>query len=245
MVVQTEGDKIKASILDTRQALEIIGKTEVLTPAGRLLAENVINLGRVFPLEGKPSVMVLDVKAFLNHRVDTKLMMMIGKDLAHQMEDLHPDFVLTAPSSGITPAFAVAHYLGDIPLIYTQKSPPVTFNDSQVLETDSFSYTTGTKERMTAAASCIPQGLRGVGVDDFSDTGKKSTDLLTIAGQAGAELVGFGYAIEKSAYGGRKKLIDVGLDRVHSVLDIEAMRPGKIMVKGIPYWLSLANNGGT
>jgi len=232
------------TILSLEDSLDFVIGNEALTPAARLLTENIIRYGRVFAIKTESGeVMVLDVKQFLNHRVDISLMMIIGEEIANAVRDLQPEFVLTAPSSGISPAFAVAIHLGNIPLIYTQRTAPITFNDAPILTTASYSYTTGKAEPMTASGNCIPADQRGVAIDDFLDTGRKSQNLIAITQQAGSSLVGFGYAIEKSKYGGRNQVLSAGVFRVHPVLDIENMQPGRIQIKGIPHWLSLRKNG--
>ena len=237
---------LQQKILSWQDSIDLINGERSLSKAARKLCMRVIELGRIFPLETpKGTVMVLDVKRFLNHRVDTDLMWLIGENLAKSLKKFSPDLILTAPSSGISPALAVAFNLGRIPIIYTQKSTPITFTDGPVYHTDSFSYTTNKPESMTASGLCIPEGTVVVGIDDFLDTGHKSSDLKEIADQAGANLVAFGYGIEKSQYMGRKTVMESGLpdSNIFSVLDITALEPGRIQIKGMPHWLSLKNNG--
>ena len=64
-------------------------------------------------------------------------------------------------------------------------------------------------------------------IDDFLAHGEAGTALVSIADQAGAEVVGFGAVIEKRFQGGSEKLKKAGI-YVRSLAVIEKIEDGVI-----------------
>ena len=60
---------------------------------------------------------ILKVDSFINHQVDARLMMLIGKEMARRMGRLGATKVLTAEISGIAPAVMTAWAL-DVPVVF-------------------------------------------------------------------------------------------------------------------------------
>ena len=60
---------------------------------------------------------IVKVDMFLNHRLDTRLMFAMGRELADYFGKDKPDIVLTVEASGIALALAAAHFLDDIPVV--------------------------------------------------------------------------------------------------------------------------------
>ena len=64
-------------------------------------------------------------------------------------------------------------------------------------------------------------------VDDFLASGNAALGLISLAEQAGAAVVGFVSAIEKSEQGGRARIEEKGV-KVYSLARIKEMRAGNI-----------------
>lgn len=228
-------------ITQPKEALQIISSS-VLSRAQKLLASSLVTQGRSFtftPKEGGESFLVLDVTHFLNHRINTKLLMSIGEELAAAVTVLQPDIILTAPSSGNIPAIATAMHLDHAPdVVYAPKGQPITIEDAY--HATSRSYTHGKSVDLTVAKDCLPAAARVLICDDFLDTGKTGLDLLHIVRQAQAIPVGFCFVIEKP-FGGREKIKEAGFtdSQIISLLTIDSMRPGKLKLTGFDYWFEL------
>lgn len=80
------------------------------------LKEAIMKWGTV-PCDG-----VVKVDNFLNHRIDSGLMMRMGKELADAFRMQSPDLVLTVEASGIALALAAAVALGEIPVVFAKKA---------------------------------------------------------------------------------------------------------------------------
>ncbi|MBI3343122.1 hypothetical protein HY032_03120 [Candidatus Gottesmanbacteria bacterium] len=228
-------------IIEPKEALQTISSS-TLSRAQKLLASSLVTQSRSFLYhmnESGEDLLILDVTHFLNHRINTKLLMAIGEELAQAASILQPDIILTAPSSGNIPAIATAIHLDPAPdVIYAPKGIPITMRE--VYQAQSRSYTHGKVVDLTVAKDCLPPQSRVLICDDFLDTGKTGLDLITIASQARATVVGFCFVIEKP-FGGREALRGAGFSdsQIISLLAIDAMRPGKLKLRGVDAWFSL------
>lgn len=228
-------------IIEPKQALQMISEAS-LSRGQKLLASSLITQGRSFtytPKDSQESFLVLDVTHFLNHRINTKLLMAIGEELAGAASILQPDIILTAPSSGNIPAIATAIHLSPMPdIIYAPKGQPITIDEAY--HATSRSYTHGKVVDLTVAKDCLLPGARVLICDDFLDTGKTGLDLVAIAIQAEAAVAGFCFVIEKP-FGGREKLKNAGFSdsQIISLLTIDSVRPGKLKLHGFDTWFSL------
>ena len=68
---------------------------------------------------------IVNVGQFLNHMVDPVLIQLLGDDIAARFADQAVDKILTAETSGIRLAQAVALKL-QVPLVYAKKKRPIT-----------------------------------------------------------------------------------------------------------------------
>ena len=76
---------------------------------------------------------ILKVDGFINHQIDTHLMIEVGCELAQHFEDANVTKVITAEISGIAPALATAHAL-NVPVIYRRRTRPVTMTGPVFVE---------------------------------------------------------------------------------------------------------------
>ena len=161
---------------------------------------------------------------FLNRRVDPEVMTSVGVDIAAWLTDLRPDLLLTAEASGIPPALAAGRELG-IPMVYAKKylGPGERYTFSREVS----SPTKGTEYRVEVARRVLEPGLRVAIVDDFLAGGRTAASLGEIAEEAGCEVIGAVFVIEKTFAGGRELLESHGWD-VHALVGITSLDGGGV-----------------
>ncbi|MCM3617064.1 xanthine phosphoribosyltransferase [Sutcliffiella horikoshii] len=185
----------------------------------KLLQQTILDKGTVLP-NG-----VLKVNTFLNHQVDTGLMIEIGKEFADRFADEHINKVITIESSGIAPSFFAAHTLS-VPLIFARKKKSVTLNDN-VFTSEVFSFTKQETSEITVAKEFLKENDRVLIIDDFLANGQAAQGLIDVVKQAGATVAGIGIVIEKTFQPGRQLLEDKGY-RVESLARIQSLQNEKI-----------------
>lgn len=163
---------------------------------------------------------ILKVDSFLNHQVDTLLMIKCGSELARFFAPFKPEKVLTAEISGIAPALMTAAELG-IPVIYARKQKPITMAND-VYFTSAPSHTKGLEISLMVSRDFLKKGEKILIVDDFLATGQTIMALARIVFAAEAVLVGIGAVIEKTFERGRELLSPLGVP-VFSLARIKAM----------------------
>jgi xanthine phosphoribosyltransferase len=182
----------------------------------RILAEGR-NLGRG----------ILKVDSFLNHQIDTHLMLAVGRDLARHFTNTSVTKVITAEISGIAPGLAAAHAL-NVPVIYARKTRPVTMTGPVYVEVAP-SHTKGNDVFLMVAAEFMGPGDRVLVVDDFLASGATIEALVRLVEHAGAMLVGIATVIEKRFEGGRAALSYLDVPIV-SLAVVEDMSDGKLVL---------------
>ncbi|CAG9621734.1 xanthine phosphoribosyltransferase [Sutcliffiella rhizosphaerae] len=185
----------------------------------QMLQEAICEKGTVLP-NG-----VLKVNSFLNHQIDTGLMIEIGKEFASRFSEYKIDKVITIESSGIAPSFFAAHSL-DVPLVFARKKKSLTLKDN-VYTSEVFSFTKQESSEITVAKEFIKENERVLIIDDFLANGQAAQGLINVVKQAGAIVAGIGIVIEKSFQPGRKLLEDKGY-HVESLARIDSLSDGKI-----------------
>lgn len=171
---------------------------------------------------------ILKVDSFLNHQIDTHLMLRVGRELAQPFREADVTRVITAEISGIAPALATAHAL-DVPLIYARKTRPVTMTGPVYVEVAP-SHTKGQDVFLMVSPDFLRPEDRVLLVDDFLATGATIRALARLVQHAGATLVGICTAIEKRFEGGRAALADFDVPVV-SLAVITDMSDGRIVIE--------------
>ena len=82
----------------------------------KLLEEYIRTYGEV------PNDDVLKVDAFLNHQIDTRLMMQLAEDFKEHFKDQKITKIVTIETSGIAPCVFLG-YLLHVPVVYMKKNP--------------------------------------------------------------------------------------------------------------------------
>jgi len=169
---------------------------------------------------------ILKVDSFINHQVDTELMLTVGRELAERFGGAGATKILTAEISGIAPALTTALALG-IPVVYARKTKPITMPE-RVYRQTAPSHTKGHHVELMASPEFLRPSDRILIVDDFLATGQTISALVRLVEEAGAELVGIGTLIEKRFEGGRALLDGLGVP-VESLVVIADMSDGRIV----------------
>ena len=187
----------------------------------KLLKERILKDGKC--LEGG----ILKVDSFINHQMDPALMMEMAKELVNRFGGKTIDKVITIEASGIAPAIMVA-YLLNIPVVFAKKKIPSTMEG--ILKSEVFSFTKSRSYNVCISDSFLKREEKCLFIDDFLANGNAANGILDLAAQAGAEIVGMGFIIEKAFQSGGKLLRDKGI-HVESLAIIESLENCKITLK--------------
>ena len=172
---------------------------------------------------------IVKVDMFLNHRLDTGLLVKMGQAFAEAFAAEKPDLVLTVEASGIAAALTTAMALDNIPVVFAKKSRTRNVT-GEVYEASVFSFTHGVENHVRVSKAYLPQGCRVLVIDDFLANGAAATGLCEIVEQAGGTVVGVGVCVEKKFQPGRAKLEGMGL-KVVALASVVGIDHGKLIVE--------------
>ncbi|SET99917.1 xanthine phosphoribosyltransferase [Lacrimispora sphenoides] len=163
---------------------------------------------------------VLKVDSFLNHQMDIKLFVEIGKEFKRRFADYEVNKILTIEASGIGIACIVAQYF-DVPVVFAKKSKTKNIA-GDVYTTQVESFTHGRTYDIMVSKEFLGAGDKVLLIDDFLANGKALEGLAAIVKDSGAKLVGAGIVIEKGFQPGGDRLRAEGI-RVESLAIVESM----------------------
>lgn len=146
---------------------------------------------------------ILRIDHFLNHRIEPAFIFEMAHELARRLSYFQPNVVLTAEASGIAPALVVAQTLS-VPLVYAKKYSPQV--ESPSISRIIPSPTKGGHTRLVLSQRYLGAGQRVVIVDDFLANGRTAVALIEMAREAGAEVMGAGFIVEKRFKHGREHI---------------------------------------
>ena len=129
--------------------------------------------------------------------------------------------------SGIAPAIMTG-YLLDLPVVFAKKKSPKTIQN--VLSTKVRSFTKDREYDVVISADFLTPEDNVLFVDDFLAYGNAALGVIELVKQAGANLVGMGFIIEKEFQNGRKRIEEQGI-RVESLAIIEDLSHCEIKIK--------------
>lgn len=184
-----------------------------------LLEEIILKEGIVL------SESVLKVDSFLNHQVDPKLMLEIGKEFANRFKDAGITKILTIESSGIAPSVMTGLQL-NIPVIFARKRKSLTLVDD-LLTSSVHSFTKGETNEISISQKYINEKDNVLIIDDFLANGQAAYGLIELVKKANANLAGIGIVIEKYFQEGGKNLRNEGY-RVESLVMIDSLVNGNV-----------------
>lgn len=163
---------------------------------------------------------VLKVDSFLNHQMDIKLFVEIGKEFRRRFAGYEVNKILTIEASGIGIACIVAQYF-DVPVVFAKKSKTKNIA-GDVYTTQVESFTHGKTYDVMVSREFLGAGDKVLLIDDFLANGKALEGLAAIVKDSGAELVGAGIVIEKGFQPGGDRLRAEGI-KVESLAIVESM----------------------
>ena len=187
----------------------------------QLLKKRILQDGKCF--EGG----ILKVDSFINHQMDPVLMKSIGVEFARRFGSTNVNKIMTIEASGIAPAIMTG-YLLDLPVVFAKKKSPKTIQN--VLSTKVRSFTKDREYDVVISADFLTPEDNVLFVDDFLAYGNAALGVIDLVKQAGANLVGMGFIIEKEFQDGRKRIEEQGV-RVESLAIIEDLSHCEIKIK--------------
>jgi len=145
--------------------------------------------------DGAINGQIVKVDQFLNHKVDPVLVHLLGDDIAARFVDHSVTKILTAETSGIMLAQAVALKL-QVPFVYAKKKRPITMPEYYAAA--SYSFTKQESTTLYVSKEVLHASDKVLFIDDFYAKGSTFKGIEDIVTQSGAELVGAAVIINKS-----------------------------------------------
>ena len=173
---------------------------------------------------------ILKVDRFINHQMDPYLMKQVAVEFMNRFAEARPTKILTVEASGIAPAVMLG-YMMELPVVFAKKKKPSTMAD--FLATTVRSFTKQNDYTLIISKEYLTPDDRVLFIDDFLAFGNAGLGIIDLCRQAGAELVGMGFIIEKEFQGGRKVLTEAGVKHVESLAVIESLDNNNIKLKGV------------
>lgn len=159
--------------------------------------------------------------------MDPILMKSIAEEFVRRFAKTNINKIVTVEASGIAPAIMVG-YLLELPVVFVKKSKPSTMEN--ILVSEVFSFTKKRTYTVCVSKNFLKADDKVLFIDDFLANGNAAKGIIDLLRQAGAELVGMGFLIEKGFQEGGKLLRDAGV-RVESLAIVESLEDCQIRLK--------------
>lgn len=189
----------------------------------KTLIDRILKDGRCYPGG------ILKVDKFINHQMDPNLMKAIAIEFIKRYSSTEINKILTIEASGIAPAIVMGLLL-DLPVVFAKKKKASTMDN--ILSTTVFSFTKQREYNVVISKDYLTPQDKVVFIDDFLAYGNAAKGIIDLCQQAGAELVGMGFIIEKTFQHGRDVIEAAGV-KCESLAMIESLDDCKIKLKGI------------
>ena len=173
---------------------------------------------------------ILKVDRFINHQMDPYLMKQVAVEFMNRFAETKPTKILTVEASGIAPAVMLGSLM-ELPVVFAKKKNPSTMSD--FLATKVRSFTKQKDYTLVISREYLQANDRVLFIDDFLAFGNAGLGIIDLCRQAGAEIVGMGFIIEKEFQGGRKVLVEAGMKRIESLAIIESLDNNQVKLKGL------------
>ena len=186
-----------------------------------LLKKRILQDGKCF--EGG----ILKVDSFINHQVDPILMKSIGVEFVRRFANKDFNKVMTIEASGIAPAIMVG-YLLELPVVFAKKKQPKTMEN--MISTTVRSFTKDREYNVCISKDFLSKEDRVLFIDDFLANGNAANGIIDLIDQAGAQLAGMGFIIEKAFQHGGEVLRERGI-HVESLAIIDSLDNCQIKIR--------------
>jgi dihydropyrimidine dehydrogenase (NAD+) subunit PreA len=173
---------------------------------------------------------ILKVDRFINHQMDPYLMKQVAVEFVNRFAQARPTKILTVEASGIAPAVMLG-YMMELPVVFAKKKQPSTMGG--FFATKVRSFTKQNDYTLIISREYLTPEDRVLFIDDFLAYGNAGMGVIDLCRQAGAEIVGMGFIIEKEFQGGRKVLEEAGVQHIESLAIIESLENNQIKLKGV------------
>jgi xanthine phosphoribosyltransferase len=170
---------------------------------------------------------ILKVDNFINHQMDPVLMKSMAEEFVRRFHGADINKVVTVEASGIAPAIMVG-YLLELPVVFAKKKQPSTMEN--MLVTEVYSFTKNQSYNICVSKDYLQPGDKVLFIDDFLANGNAGKGIMDLVEQAGAELVGMGFLIEKAFQKGGDLLRSTGI-HIESLAIIESLDNCEIKFK--------------
>lgn len=185
----------------------------------KLLKERILKDGKSF--DGG----ILKVDSFINHQMDPILMKSIGVEFVRRFGNLPINKIITIEASGIAPAIMLG-YLLELPVVFVKKAVPKTMENMVVSK--AYSFTKDVEYTICVSRDFLNENDKVVFIDDFLANGNAAIGINNLVKEAGAELYGMGFIIEKSFQEGGHRLRELEI-RIESLARIKELGKNKIV----------------
>ncbi|MCI7389847.1 xanthine phosphoribosyltransferase [Butyricimonas virosa] len=186
-----------------------------------LLKKRILQDGKCF--EGG----ILKVDSFINHQMDPILMKSIGVEFVRRFANKDFNKVMTIEASGIAPAIMVG-YLLELPVVFAKKKQPKTMEN--MISTTVRSFTKDREYNVCISKDFLTKEDRVLFIDDFLANGNAANGIIDLIDQAGAQLAGMGFIIEKAFQHGGEVLRERGI-HVESLAIIDSLDNCQIKIR--------------
>ena len=187
----------------------------------KLLEEKILECGEF--REGG----IVKVSSFLNHQMDTRLIMEIGKEFYRIFGNRGVTKILTVEASGIGIACIAATYF-DVPVLFAKKTQSKNIENDDLLYTAKVhSFTKGNDNIIRVEKRFLLPTDNVLIIDDFLANGEAMLGMIKLCNDAGAKIAGAGICIEKAFQPGGDIIRKMGID-LHSLAIIDKDAEGKI-----------------
>ena len=186
-----------------------------------LLKKRILQDGKCF--EGG----ILKVDSFINHQMDPILMKSIGVEFVRRFANKDFNKVMTIEASGIAPAIMVG-YLLELPVVFAKKKQPKTMEN--MISTTVRSFTKDRGYNVCISKDFLSKEDRVLFIDDFLANGNAANGIIDLIDQAGAQLAGMGFIIEKAFQHGGEVLRERGI-HVESLAIIDSLDNCQIKIR--------------
>jgi xanthine phosphoribosyltransferase len=166
---------------------------------------------------------VLKVDSFLNHQMDIELLDQVGAEFKRRFADVKIDKILTIEASGIGIACLAARHFDNVPVVFAKKSKSINIEGDMYIA-DVVSFTHQCKNQVIVSKKFLKPDENILIIDDFLANGCALQGLISIVGQAEANVVGIGIAIEKGFQVGGRTIRNLGY-RLESLAIVDSMDP--------------------
>ena len=186
-----------------------------------LLKKRILQDGKCF--EGG----ILKVDSFINHQMDPILMKSIGVEFVRRFANKDFNKVMTIEASGIAPAIMVG-YLLELPVVFAKKKQQKTMEN--MISTTVRSFTKDREYNVCISKDFLSKEDRVLFIDDFLANGNAANGIIDLIDQAGAQLAGMGFIIEKAFQHGGEVLRERGI-HVESLAIIDSLDNCQIKIR--------------